>query len=47
MDGGGLFVPKMHAALHMLASILLWGAVDNARLGDQEKDHQPYVKKKR
>lgn len=29
----------------MLASILLYGAVDNARLGDQEKDHQPYVKK--
>ena len=45
MDGEGLFVPKMHAVLHMLASILLYGAVDNARLGDQEKDHQPYVKK--
>ena len=45
MDGEGLFVPKMHAVLHMLASILLFGAVDNARLGDQEKDHQPYVKK--
>ena len=42
MDGEGLFVPKMHAVLHMLASILLFGAVDNARLGDQEKDHQPY-----
>ena len=24
---------------------MLFGAVDNARLGDQEKDHQPYVKK--
>ena len=45
MDGEGLFVPKMHAVLHMLAFLILWGANDNARLGDQEKDHQPYVKR--
>ena len=45
MDGEGLFVPKMHAVLHMLAFLILWGANDNARLGDQGKDHQPYVKK--
>ena len=45
MDGEGLFVPKMHAVLHLLEFLVLFGAVDNARLGDQEKDHQPYVKK--
>ena len=45
MDGEGLFVPKMHAILHMLSFMVLFGSPDNARLGDQEKDHQPYVKK--
>ena len=45
MDGEGLLVPKMHAVLQMLAFLILWGAIDNARLGDAEKDHQPYVKK--
>ena len=45
MGGEGLFVPKMHAVLHLLEYLVLFGAVDNARLGDQEKDHQPYVKK--
>ena len=45
MGGQGLFVPKMHAVLHMLAFTVLFGCPDNARLGDQEKDHQPYVKR--
>ena len=45
MDGEGLFVPKTHAILHMLSFMVLFGSPDNARLGDQEKDHQPYVKR--
>jgi len=44
MDGEGLFVPKMHAVLHLLEFLVLFGAVDNARLGDQEKDHRQQVR---
>ena len=45
MDGEGLFVPKGHAILHFLSFTVLFGSQENARLSDQEKDHQPYVKK--
>ena len=38
-------MPKTHAILHMLSFMVLFGSPDNARPGDEEKDHQPYVKK--
>lgn len=44
IDDVGMFVPKGHAVLHMLAAVLLWGAVDNARLNNFEHDHIMHVK---
>ena len=44
MDGEGLFVPKMHAVMHLMLFVLMFGAVDNARLGLFEQMHQKYVK---
>ena len=36
--------PKGHRIEHMFAQILLFGGVDNARLNNAERDHQPWVK---
>ena len=40
----GFNTPKGHGIEHMFAQILLFGAVDNSRLGNAERDHQPWVK---
>jgi hypothetical protein len=44
IDDVGMFVPKGHAVLHLLAAVLLWGAVDNARLNNFEHDHIMHAK---
>ena len=40
----GFNVPKGHGIEHCFAQVLLFGAVDNSRLGNAERDHQPWVK---
>ena len=43
-DKDACAVPKGHAVHHMLAFVFLWGAIDNARLNNFERDHQTWVK---
>ena len=44
LGGEQLFVPKMHAVLHVLFFMVMFGSGENARLGEFEWMHQPYVK---
>ena len=43
-DAERLNTPKDHQLLHFIAFMLMYGAVDLARLNNTEADHVPYVK---